>query len=416
VCRGLLRFCGSESDRAALDGQCGPCNGEDGEPDGHGLLPAAPTRLSRRGAGSAHELRDTGKDLRAFASTSMQWPQIGWQRTDLSGRRHFLLPPRIPKHTATTRTMVAPSTCSPRTTANQPYPRPLLTSRRAPQIRATVPSHRRFTAQRTRCLPRLQSLHSSPPAAIDGTCVRASGGRVRVHHPHPFSPRFFSDDGTRRAVQGSVRADGALRRRRRRRPGRGRARRGRVVRVAVRHADAVHAVYVLYERGGRQQWTDLWGGPGGELRPLNSLPVDHDVVSRRRRVRNGSGARAKLVAEIDLDDLPRGADVPAPGRAPHQRGRPLQRQRVRGQLRGALAHAGHRRRAYGPYGRPGPGAFTFALPAAIRRGRPPSSPNTCLPACYRSLAPSGAACKAGCNASHAQTRAATAGAPPWLAP
>lgn len=40
---------------------------------------------------------------------------------------------------------------------------------------------------------------------------------------------------------------------------------GRVVRVAVRHGAAVDAMSVLYERNGHEEWTDLWGGPGGTL-------------------------------------------------------------------------------------------------------------------------------------------------------
>jgi hypothetical protein len=44
---------------------------------------------------------------------------------------------------------------------------------------------------------------------------------------------------------------------------------GRVVKVLVRHGDTVDAVSVLYDRGGREEWTwtDLWGGPGGCLSP-----------------------------------------------------------------------------------------------------------------------------------------------------
>ena len=49
----------------------------------------------------------------------------------------------------------------------------------------------------------------------------------------------------------------------------------RVARVAVRHGDTVHAVSVLYERGGRQEWTDLWGGPGGELAEICLRPGEH---------------------------------------------------------------------------------------------------------------------------------------------
>jgi hypothetical protein len=44
---------------------------------------------------------------------------------------------------------------------------------------------------------------------------------------------------------------------------------GRVVKVLVRHGDTVDAVSVLYDRGGREEWTwtDLWGGPGGGFSP-----------------------------------------------------------------------------------------------------------------------------------------------------
>ncbi|WVZ92060.1 hypothetical protein U9M48_038155, partial [Paspalum notatum var. saurae] len=49
----------------------------------------------------------------------------------------------------------------------------------------------------------------------------------------------------------------------------------RVVKVVVRHGDAVDAVSVLYQRGGRQEWTDLWGGPGGELAEIWLRPDEH---------------------------------------------------------------------------------------------------------------------------------------------
>ncbi|KAK1603529.1 hypothetical protein QYE76_000100 [Lolium multiflorum] len=39
----------------------------------------------------------------------------------------------------------------------------------------------------------------------------------------------------------------------------------RVVKVVVRHGDTVDAISVLYERNGREEWTDLWGGQGGTL-------------------------------------------------------------------------------------------------------------------------------------------------------
>uniref|UniRef100_A0A0D9X9Z4 Jacalin-type lectin domain-containing protein n=1 Tax=Leersia perrieri TaxID=77586 RepID=A0A0D9X9Z4_9ORYZ len=49
----------------------------------------------------------------------------------------------------------------------------------------------------------------------------------------------------------------------------------RVVRVAVRHGDAVDAMSVLYERNGHEEWTDLWGGPGGTLSEICLQPGEY---------------------------------------------------------------------------------------------------------------------------------------------
>ncbi|CAO2179761.1 unnamed protein product, partial [Urochloa humidicola] len=50
----------------------------------------------------------------------------------------------------------------------------------------------------------------------------------------------------------------------------------RVAKVVVRHGDTVDAVSVLYDRGGgRHEWTDLWGGPGGALAEICLRPDEH---------------------------------------------------------------------------------------------------------------------------------------------
>lgn len=50
----------------------------------------------------------------------------------------------------------------------------------------------------------------------------------------------------------------------------------RVVKVVVRHGDTVvDAVSVLYDRSGRHEWTDLWGGPGGGLAEICLRPDEH---------------------------------------------------------------------------------------------------------------------------------------------
>ncbi|KAK3122203.1 hypothetical protein QOZ80_8BG0666400 [Eleusine coracana subsp. coracana] len=49
----------------------------------------------------------------------------------------------------------------------------------------------------------------------------------------------------------------------------------RVVKVALRHGATVDAVSVLYDRGGREEWTDLWGGPGGGLAEICLGPGEH---------------------------------------------------------------------------------------------------------------------------------------------
>lgn len=51
----------------------------------------------------------------------------------------------------------------------------------------------------------------------------------------------------------------------------------RVVKLVVRHGDTVDAISVLYERNGREEWTDLWGGQGGTLSEVHTLldPIFH---------------------------------------------------------------------------------------------------------------------------------------------
>ncbi|PNT68464.1 jacalin-related lectin 19 isoform X1 [Brachypodium distachyon] len=56
----------------------------------------------------------------------------------------------------------------------------------------------------------------------------------------------------------------------------------RVVKVAVRHGEdtGIDAISVLYEReGGRHEWTDLWGGPGGSLAEICLRDPDEHFTS-----------------------------------------------------------------------------------------------------------------------------------------
>jgi hypothetical protein len=39
----------------------------------------------------------------------------------------------------------------------------------------------------------------------------------------------------------------------------------RIVKVSIRHGDAIDAIKVCFERNGTIQCTDLWGGQGGTL-------------------------------------------------------------------------------------------------------------------------------------------------------
>lgn len=38
-----------------------------------------------------------------------------------------------------------------------------------------------------------------------------------------------------------------------------------ILKVMVRHGLAVDAIRILYRRDGRDEWTDWWGGRGGQL-------------------------------------------------------------------------------------------------------------------------------------------------------
>lgn len=49
----------------------------------------------------------------------------------------------------------------------------------------------------------------------------------------------------------------------------------RIIRVVVRHGDAVDAMSVLYERDGREEWTDLGGGRGGALSEICLHPDEY---------------------------------------------------------------------------------------------------------------------------------------------
>jgi hypothetical protein len=81
-------------------------------------------------------------------------------------------------------------------------------------------------------------------------------------------------------------------------------------------------VSVLYERGGRQEWTDLWGGPGGELAEICLRSGEH-LTSVEGHCGEFEGSF--VVRALTLVS---------------------------------------NRRAYGPYGRAGPDGVPFALPAA----------------------------------------------------
>ncbi|KAL6900754.1 hypothetical protein ACP4OV_005430 [Aristida adscensionis] len=49
----------------------------------------------------------------------------------------------------------------------------------------------------------------------------------------------------------------------------------RVVKVVVRYGATVDAMSVLYQRSGREEWTDLWGGPGGALAEICLRPDEY---------------------------------------------------------------------------------------------------------------------------------------------
>ncbi|KAE8780895.1 Horcolin [Hordeum vulgare] len=54
----------------------------------------------------------------------------------------------------------------------------------------------------------------------------------------------------------------------------------RIVQVVVRHGNAVDAISVMYERKGKEAWTDRWGGGGGNT-CLFSLQQDEYLTSVR---------------------------------------------------------------------------------------------------------------------------------------
>ncbi|KAF6997164.1 hypothetical protein CFC21_013421 [Triticum aestivum] len=52
----------------------------------------------------------------------------------------------------------------------------------------------------------------------------------------------------------------------------------RIVEVIIRHGNAVDAISVMYERKGKEAWTDRWGGEGGKPAPF-SLQQDEYLTS-----------------------------------------------------------------------------------------------------------------------------------------
>uniref|UniRef100_A0ACD5TSB2 Uncharacterized protein n=1 Tax=Avena sativa TaxID=4498 RepID=A0ACD5TSB2_AVESA len=49
----------------------------------------------------------------------------------------------------------------------------------------------------------------------------------------------------------------------------------RIVKVRVRHAAAVDAIAVMYERDGRKEWTKRWGGSGGKRSEICLQPEEY---------------------------------------------------------------------------------------------------------------------------------------------
>jgi hypothetical protein len=148
----------------------------------------------------------------------------------------------------------------------------------------------------------------------------------------------------------------------------------RVAKVVVRHGDTVvHAVSVLYDRGGRQEWTDLWGGPGGALAevlhtyvPLCMLPpvgrgAEHDAPppGRRPPIPRRSRSRESSYLRVPSSQICLGPDEHFTSVEGHC-----------GEFEGSFVVRSltfvSNRRAYGPYGRSDDvvGAVPFALPAA----------------------------------------------------
>ncbi|XP_072964195.1 jacalin-related lectin 19-like [Typha angustifolia] len=49
----------------------------------------------------------------------------------------------------------------------------------------------------------------------------------------------------------------------------------RIIKVRIRHGSAIDAIMVFYDRNGHHEWSDSFGGTGGDLTEINLMPNEY---------------------------------------------------------------------------------------------------------------------------------------------
>ena len=71
----------------------------------------------------------------------------------------------------------------------------------------------------------------------------------------------------------------------------------RIVQVILRHGNAVDAISVMYERKGKEAWTDRWGGEGGKPSPVG---IPSPLISTISRVDTSVGLSVTTFLFLDM--------------------------------------------------------------------------------------------------------------------
>ncbi|KAJ1685031.1 hypothetical protein LUZ63_016421 [Rhynchospora breviuscula] len=115
----------------------------------------------------------------------------------------------------------------------------------------------------------------------------------------------------------------------------------RVVTVAIRHGASIDALMVRYERNGRVESTDLWGGQGGRLTEIN-LEIKEYITKVRGHI-------APWGNTLQVRSLKFETNLNSYGPYGTQEGTPFELPAMGGRIIGFFARAGSMVEAIGVY-------------------------------------------------------------------